>query len=155
MLLDEELHSVCNVLEEPREDAETHPRAVSDTVDCFVLGSISETVVEPLVECSDWASKSEWKHVPPSACSNAVLSDPKGTESSCCATAIVHTSNGFSLNPENCKLREEQQQEYDVDDCKCSYTKGDSGGTFLKRSSFKKRSDGLVSKTLLSNKEAS
>jgi hypothetical protein len=51
-------------------------------------------------------------------------------------------------------LGEEQQEEHDVNDCECPYAKSDSRGAFLKRRTFEKRSYRLVSKTLLTNKEA-
>jgi len=69
---------------------------------------------------STYNSATEWKHLPPFTSSNAVFANPKGAESGRCTTAVVHTSDCLSFNPQNCELAEKQHQEDDVHNGKSS-----------------------------------
>ena len=60
MLLNEKLHSVSDVLEETRDNGFAHPRTIVDTVNSSeVLVSVSEVLVQPFVDSTNWLSCSK------------------------------------------------------------------------------------------------
>ena len=125
MFLDQEFHTVCDVLEETRKDGFTHPRTVVDTVNGWeVFVSISEIFVQPFIDGTDRFSEAKWKHVPPFSSGYTVFTDPKRAEGSGCTVAVLHTSYCLSFNPKDGELREEEHQKDDVHQGKGGHGKG-------------------------------
>ena len=155
MFLNEEFHTVSDVLEEPGDDGFAHPRTVVHTVDGGeVFVSVTEVLVQPLVDRTDGFAQTERKHVPPFAGGDAVFTNPKRAEGGGGAVAVLHTSNGFSLNPKNGKLREEKQEEHNVDQGKGGDGEGEAAGAFLERCAFKEVDESRTEQPVLAEEEA-
>ena len=156
MFLEQELHSISDVLEEPGEDGVAHPRAVVDTVNgCEVFVAVAELLVEPAVDSTDGDTCAERQHVPPFSCGHAIFSNPKGTECGGCTTAVVHPSNRFSLNPKNGELAEEQHEEHNVHNSEGTCCKGNGACAFLEGGSFEGGNHEVANWAVLAQEDAS
>ena len=68
MFLDEEFHSVCDILKETWEDRIAHPRPIIHTINSSkLLITVAKFGIQPLIKSANRSPKSEWQHIPPIA----------------------------------------------------------------------------------------